>query len=437
MSVMFRAWSWLSSLFRLRQRMPPSVDRVDRVAVPRASENASSVDVEPEAQLVDEPASVGDAEPVVVSDTTEASKPLVDQRPALAGVTYRGINEDHSDPTVHWGPHNRSLRVDILDRLAEYFVVMRRLRAHDPDSYNLLSRVGLHVPNCYAGLDGWKLPSELPSFGGVFFPVARLETEGEITPALVYFQAIRRPSHVQPFNGQVYELTEFFYSTPARRRRLELACRVYVGIGRDGSPVVLREKYARRNVVRRRSKKGRKGDVVLRETAYRLPRWFDDLAADPVFIKRGDTPEKHVVMAFRMAILTQNLSAERIVIRARQPKSGIRAAFGIDLSSAPRFFRDREATALASDGRRKRIFHAVRKHQREVGGKGVVSVKPHYRGLRRFDWQGVDVQIVLPSLSSVYSEPSVTGTVFNDTAVSPGWVDSKELGSVVDRVLSQ
>ena len=66
------------------------------------------------------------------------------------------------------------------------------------------------------------------------------------------------------------------------------------------------------------------------------------------------------------------------------------ATFAIDMLRTPYFFADREKT-VNQNGKTKRIFHIVRTFRRSDG----TVVKSHFRGLRKFVWNGYDVSISL------------------------------------------
>jgi hypothetical protein len=75
-------------------------------------------------------------------------------------------------------------------------------------------------------------------------------------------------------------------------------------------------------------------------------------------------------------------------------KGNQRVTFHIAPDDAPRFFRQREASA--SDGKRKAIFHIVEAHER-VGKNGRTHhVRTHTRGQREFDWNGYHCSITSP-----------------------------------------
>lgn len=77
-------------------------------------------------------------------------------------------------------------------------------------------------------------------------------------------------------------------------------------------------------------------------------------------------------------------------------KGSQRAIFLIDKKDTAYAFKDREATALASDGKRKRIIHFVREHTQARANGKVVTIPAHIRGLREFDWSGYQCFVTAP-----------------------------------------
>lgn len=64
-----------------------------------------------------------------------------------------------------------------------------------------------------------------------------------------------------------------------------------------------------------------------------------------------------------------------------------RATFLIDPKDTAAAFKDRGLSALAADGKRKRIIHLVREHTQDRSGK-LVTIPSHIRGIREFTWGG-------------------------------------------------
>src|SRR6185436_16011577 len=123
---------------------------------------------------------------------------------------------------------------------------------------------------------------------------------------------------------------------------------------------------------------------------WRYPGWIADVAEDEHGDRRKRSGEQYVAEMMVMAFQTYRESVSKIVVRAS--RGGNVAAFGIELPRAKYFFADRDAE-LASDGRRKRIFHSVVEHHRKLADNREVVVKSHFRGARKFDWNGSSVCI--------------------------------------------
>jgi hypothetical protein len=77
-------------------------------------------------------------------------------------------------------------------------------------------------------------------------------------------------------------------------------------------------------------------------------------------------------------------------------KDGRRATFLIDKKDTAYAFKDRNGTALAADGKRKRIIHFVQAHRQHRANGTVVDVPAHIRGLREFQWNGYQCFVTSP-----------------------------------------
>ena len=343
---------------------------------------APVLDVAPD---LDTPTALDDAldDPVVLDAPPEPSR-------VPASAIRDGAAPDWGDgaSSVRW-----DFRDDILDRLAGYFRCLRRLRAHDRDGYDLGSRVGFVVSDWFVNPQRKEFragfrerPGPLPMFAGVLMVHDAAEGD-KVPPSFVYAQKIRSP-RVAPFDGDVYRLSVLF-DTNRSRQSLAALCSCHVGVGADRSVSLLRERGAVTHTIRTGRTRGRRSEVVtLREPTWTIPAWmtgdFDD-------VDWFDDPETYARNMFGMTMDTYLEATDRIVVHAID--GPVRAAFGIDLSRAPRFFADRDATAVATDGRRRRIFHAVTEHRRALVGNRTTTVRAHYRGIRDFTWNGYGIHV--------------------------------------------
>lgn len=72
-----------------------------------------------------------------------------------------------------------------------------------------------------------------------------------------------------------------------------------------------------------------------------------------------------------------------------------RVTFSVDPSETKTFFKDRQKTAIARDGKAKRIIHLVGSHTRKTK-RGQTAVKQHIRGIRSFAWRGYQCDVTAP-----------------------------------------
>ena len=293
----------------------------------------------------------------------------------------------------------------ILDRLDEYFACLRRLRRYDPSAYRLFARVGFMI-----SADRFVASADLPhrpAFGGVLFPEA---AEGDrVHPSFVYFQKLHHPSRVQWSPGDTYRVTAVFDNRKkAARWQATLTHPVccHVVITPDGQVTLLKELCATTQRISPRKGRRRLQTFRLSVQHWAYPSWTYYLAED-----KGQTPEQAVATVFRMTVGTYAACLDRVVIRAHRQQ--MCAAFGIDLPRARHFFADRALDAPAKDGKRKRIFHSVRPHDREVA-TGVVPVRGHYRGIRDFFWNGCRIHIVFPRREQVLRTFAAAGSYAED-----------------------
>lgn len=278
----------------------------------------------------------------------------------------------------------------VLDGLDRHFYYLRRMRKADPEAYELYRRVGCHcVPWVVfpSNEHGDFYVSEVwgeyrPAFGAVSF--ANLEGESaevrhSIVPHFCYYQKYERngsPPWVQKFTGDIYSVTAYF-DEGEHGKKARFAIELFVGVSPDGKIQLLRTK----EVTFVAARGGQRPDIP--QTSWRVP----DLAREWSQGK-GKTPQEFVGHLFASLTRTYeraSMGMTRIVAK----KGGLAAVFSIPVSRTAYFFKDRDRLP---DGRKGRIFHSVRAHQR-IGSRGV---RLHFRGLREFDWNGYHIHISVP-----------------------------------------
>lgn len=332
-----------------------------------------------------------------------------------ANIIYGPHSEDESEnpPNVLFeeseflGEFN--FRDTILDQLDRYFVYLRRMRRHDRDSYELYKNVGATlVPYAAMHLDQYKKerkepykfspatiesmrrakPDQFfilqrPSFGCVAVGTdphhERVEQELRHMwhPKFLYFVKYNRPpSEIEPTSGgDVYKLT-IWWDRPDLKHKHGTPQEFGVFVSADGKDVRALKDLGPAHQ-RRKFESGW-------EYPHDLKKWARGHGIDVQIFLR------HIFcMAVNMSTEANNASMARVSVT----KEDETATFGVNVKRMGYFFKDRDVT-LDGGGR---IFHSVRPHGRDVGGKKSY-VKMHFRGLREFTWAGYRVLITVPQL---------------------------------------
>jgi hypothetical protein len=297
-------------------------------------------------------------------------------------------------------------RRDILEKLDFYFDNLARLKARDGDAYDLFSQVGgyvtnwsrgaYHSPNSEVSIDpAWFSGGSGPAFGMTTF-IPKTEDEETMQVRLVYFQKVGRSWRVEPSEHDVYRVVALLAANKAKYRGLNLDWPIefHVAVTKTGHIHLLREASVQTSALKPSKVPGycrRVGGSVSRIS------WgFSPHLVQVVRHRKNDdgtnrTPEQWARMVFSIAANWQATATADVHIRVS--KENLTGMFCVDMLRLPNFFDDRE-TGLASDGRRKRIFHIVRTHARNTK-TGVSYVKSHFRGERDFLWNGYKINISL------------------------------------------
>lgn len=318
----------------------------------------------------------------------------------------------------------------LLDRLDEYFFCMRQLRSRDPGAYAMFSRVGFTIPADVLANPGTG-PLETPSFafGGILYTANEWVTSKWIYPSFLYFHKIKAPSRVEAFpGGDVYRFSVVFDSR-YRGPRLTAVASCHLGVRASGEITLLREQVTTRHTIvtgTRRRRKHRRESVTLSTSTWRWPPWIEDCY--------GGNPQAWAADHFRIAVNTYAGTLSKVLIRVKS--RDVSATFGIDVARAKYFFRDRQVTTLAADGRKKRIFHAVQHHTRQLPSLGTTEVRAHYRGLRDFRWNDYAVHIVWPANTGLleFDKPL---TYLEDLPSTTGMVDETQAGQTLAGALER
>lgn len=314
---------------------------------------------------------------------------------------------------------------DILDDLPECRRSLRKMRKFDADAFAYHHKLGARVLSDRAlfqimGLDNGFARS-LPAAGMVFSP-RRIWTDDNIFPTFIYFSKVERSNdfHDVPNDAKAfYRVTVLFIDVTKKNgsgKPRSGGVNFSVAIRQDSGIHLLKEpqqetfgtphaghykvkpigngRWGRHKLELARGKAWRRTYI---DYAPALRMWVRD--AHKRKPTSNITVQELTTILFAGAANCYALSVSDD-FQVRAERDGVSVAFSVALGRTPHFFKDRQTTA-ASDGKRKRIFHGVVRHDRTLPSGKVITVKAHYRGERRFDWFGERITITAPEDSLI------------------------------------
>jgi hypothetical protein len=284
-------------------------------------------------------------------------------------------------------------RRDILDRLDDYMYFAKKLRRVDHGGYNHVAKIGAVLASTknasfYMGKlsPRWRQEGTNLGAGAIAFP--DYDTKEAISPKFIYFRRIdNAQSYLQPTNAKDIYKVILFYATRTDKHwqsKYGWPLVYHVGVTASAEVMLLKERVQHEH---RLPKKWRNGGGSFIQNKMD---WSRDVLIACKEHQMG--AEKWTVGCFTYALNYYENASMDLVVRAR--KGNTTASFSVDLLRTPYFFKDREFIP-ASDGKRKRIFHIVRVHERVTKTKRTY-VKTHFRGMRRFNWNGYKISVGIP-----------------------------------------
>lgn len=113
-------------------------------------------------------------------------------------------------------------------------------------------------------------------------------------------------------------------------------------------------------------------------------------------------------------------------VHVRVAKGSKRVTFAIDMLRTPYFFKDRDKT-VNENGKTQKIFHIVAGHKRKLANGEETTVKSHFRGIRKFMWNGFKINILLNGKHiRSFNENNIDGVELLESQPMPeGYVNSQ------------
>lgn len=326
---------------------------------------------------------------------------------------------------------------DLLLNLDKYFVYIKRMRKSDRESYDLYRQIGAQVltkrtSSDFEDLISLDLPPRWktvrPSFGCILIPHQDKTDEdvekGGVSPSFLYFRKHKSlPSGVQavPKGWDIYTFHLAYYID-----KVEFTHDAAIAIDPNNQLHALRVKVNDDLVIK--SKYGNhRGHNVIRRKKWRLPP-VASLRKDKEAAE-GRTSEEFICDLFNLAANFWEL-AQFKEVEVRAVKGSIAARFNISGVDTARLFQDRERTS----DKKTRIFHAVRPYVKKSGA----MVKLHFKGERKFNWNGYDILITVPGKDFAAYLPEFEAAAIPEEDMIEKGYDSKQVGKfIVDHTVKQ
>lgn len=285
----------------------------------------------------------------------------------------------------------------LLDRLDDYFFYIKKFKKHDPESYQLYSKVGGQIFNQKAWLEnanfdldqiGWKSRKEKPGFGLIHFVDEDLKIythKHEASWKFIYFRKFEKLWNIQRTNSHIYEVC-VFYSRP-NSEQVKFAVNFYVGVDDDGNVSSLREKVGSKVHI-----KGKRGEFSFTRQEWQKSPFLKFTKEEHPEYKSEEDIARYIFCGLMNSAM---LASSGVQVRCK--KGGLAAIFDIDMLKTPYFFKDRDKSVTVN-GKTKKIFHIVRAHKRVMPDGSEKVIKSHFRGEQKFKWHNYDVNITMPGL---------------------------------------
>jgi len=318
----------------------------------------------------------------------------------------------------------------VLEKLPEYMRYIRRMKKTDPRGYHNYRRLGALITpeaheNSVVALEC--AVKDTPAFGAVLFDInaKRADDDSVVLVPFIYFtKLMNAPKGVEPFDGTIFEV--MYFLTDIHKKLQSFSTPLHIGLSHRGDVRALRHIKTTNITIRHKDAIGGTSTIRTGETwrhHYYLtdtispgdkPRW--------VGIPEIDDRAKLVLFSVINMYITGTAG-----LRIAATKKDLTAVFTIDTLRTPYFFKDRDAVLDPVTGVKKRIFHIVRTHARQLGTKKIF-IKTHFRGLREFMWGGYKILITVPGWHHADTRDfNHAGYTPDDGETLPGWIPEEEL----------
>ena len=282
---------------------------------------------------------------------------------------------------------------DLLDQLDNSFKSLDSLKKVNKQAYKTFSKVSCHVASTDllrgTGNQYSITRDQIPSVGCSFISdtgdkriTKVVDGEEFRAPTFCYFKRIKNPINVQQSNGITLEVCSVleFEKGPE-------AVNYYVSIDEDLNITPLKELHVKEVPVRPKVSRKNNRPFSIRRAYWQQAPYIEDMAKE-----HHETLEEAATYLTWIAI--NSALAMDSGVHVRVAKGSKRVTFAIDMLRTPYFFKDRDKT-VNENGKTQKIFHIVAGHKRKLANGEETTVKSHFRGIRKFMWNGFKINILL------------------------------------------
>jgi len=367
------------------------------------------------------------------SQPAEASESVATPIPASNDKTL-GERPDHYYGQTDKG-HWLHLQ-DILERISTCAAMVRELKRVNPDMYDFYRQFGAHVLPADTMFDFYGLSENFmqkwPSSGMMLQPSAVDHNGEKYLPHLLFFHKVNLKSvcktekvTLQPTTKCIYRISQVIKSPDIK---YPLGGSFFVSVSNDGHAELLKQRVGKTPDFRRS-----RSSIQSATPGWDYPQelWLMYTVYCQNALEREEEPDTIEQWATELFCVAANaFSRATETAQVRIKASGTVVNVGVPLSRCPHFFRNRNIEA-ASDGRRKRIFHFVRGHERKLANGQTRTVRGHYRGERKFEWNGHPVTITVPDKHVTPDQWDVEMHEFKRPPKGGDWLTANEIGARV------
>ena len=314
---------------------------------------------------------------------------------------------------------------DLLDQLDNSFKSLDSLKKVNKEAYKTFSKVSCHVASkdlLRSADNQYSIKrDQIPAVGCSFLAdigdkrITKVVDGDEFrAPTFCYFKRIKNPINVQQTNGITLEVCSVFEfeDTPE-------AVNFYVSIDEDLNITPLKQLHVKEVPVRPKISRKNNRPFSIRRAYWQQAPYLEDMAKD-----NNETVEEAAATMTWIAI--NSVLAMDSGVHVRVAKGSKRVTFAIDMLRTPYFFKDRDKT-VNENGKTQKIFHIVAGHKRKLANGEETTVKSHFRGIRKFMWNGFKINILLNGKHiKSFNENNIDGVELLASQPMPeGYVDSQ------------